>query len=588
MAKPDIDVTIPVDSEIVGEGAQRIRETRQAILDVFPINPDDLDWEWTENHWPAGSLTGGMDPDVDNENPPTSDQFQDRAFLIADKTLRWDYMIPPEHNALSPGPLDTGPATVTVPVGSTWTVVGDEDLNVQYLRDLEDVDVEQSISGDALIYDHSTNSWYASPAPQGPPGVEGPEGPKGLQGDQGDRGPRGDQGIPGLQGHQGPTGDDGARGPVGPQGTQGEDGAPGAGLQFKGNVPDVTNLPGYPDSYSGEEGDAYYVENTKQIWAWGGATGEWESLGEIEGPQGPQGIQGPEGQQGVPGQKGDQGIDGLQGIQGPEGDQGIPGIQGEPGSQGQQGVPGQDGERGEIGPEGPAGTDYQYSISATSDATSPKIVLTSDQGGDTSDIQLFAGQGITISGVDNPSSVLISSVVPFTVRGMISMWGWNSDEEDLTKLNEANWFLCDGGSNAQAYGRSDYDDCPDMTEYFVRGGTWGSNIGSTAGSNYTNNHTLQQHEMPSHTHTASSNSTGGHTHTTYTNPAGTVADIAASTGPLIVARGTSFPDRNTSADGNHSHTISVGNSGSSGSHRHGMEPLNFKVAYIIYLGIDGG
>jgi len=49
MAKPDIDVTIPVDSEIVGEGAQRIRETRQAILDVFPINPDDLDWEWTEN-----------------------------------------------------------------------------------------------------------------------------------------------------------------------------------------------------------------------------------------------------------------------------------------------------------------------------------------------------------------------------------------------------------------------------------------------------------------------------------------------------------------------------------------------------------
>ena len=89
MAKPKINVNVPADDEIIGEGAQRIRETRQALYDMLPINPDDLQWEWAQNHWPAGSLTGGIDPSITNTTPPTSDEFQDRAFLIGQKTLKW-------------------------------------------------------------------------------------------------------------------------------------------------------------------------------------------------------------------------------------------------------------------------------------------------------------------------------------------------------------------------------------------------------------------------------------------------------------------------------------------------------------------
>ena len=346
--KPTIDIHKPADEDIIGEGAERIRETRQGLYDLLPINPDDLDWEWTANHWPAGSLTGGMDPSVDNDNPPTSDEFQDRAFLVGDKTLRWDYDIPEDHNAIAPGPLDFGTATVTVPDGSTLTVVGDEDLNVQYLRDLEDVNVEDSASGEALIYDHSTNSWYAAEAPRGPQGPQGPEGPQGIQGDQGIQGIKGDTGEPGSQGHEGPEGPQGPLGPEGPQGIQGPQGSPGTGIQYQGIVPTYTDLPGWPDSYGGNTGDAYVTDDTDDFWIWG-EDGTWGNAGPIEGPQGPQGVQGSKGDQGDRGPQGNPGNDGNDGPQGPQGDQGEPGIQGETGSQGPQGEQGEKGEKGDPG-----------------------------------------------------------------------------------------------------------------------------------------------------------------------------------------------------------------------------------------------
>ena len=277
--KPTIDIHKPADDEIIGEGAERIRETRQGLYDLFPIGPGDLDYEETSNWWPAGSLTGGMNPAVDNDNPPNNDQFQDRAFLIGQKTLRWDYNIPADHNAITPGPIDTGGVSVDVPVGSTWTVVGAEDLDVHYLRDLEDVNVNNSNDGDALIYDHSTNSWYASPAPKGPQGPEGPDGPPG--------------GI----------------GPEGPVGPEGPEGGVGPGIEFKGEVPNKESLPGWPNSYSGEDGDAFLVGDTQHLWIWGG--GVWSDMGNVVGPQGPagpqgdQGIPGPGGSKGDPGDKGD-------------------------------------------------------------------------------------------------------------------------------------------------------------------------------------------------------------------------------------------------------------------------------------------
>lgn len=224
MTKPVIPVDVPQDQDIVGEGAERIRETRQAIYDLLPINPDDLDWESTENSWPAGSLTGGVDPAVDNENPPTSDGFQDRAFLIGDKVLHWDYNIPDGHNAITPGPIDASDVTINVPDGSTWTIVGEEDIGVQYLRDLADVEAGASVTDqDALLWHNDDQMWKPGPAPKGPPGPPGP------------------------------------------------------GFNFEGTVPTKEDIPGWPDSYVGKVGDVYVTEDDDHIWAWSGD--EWYDVG---------------------------------------------------------------------------------------------------------------------------------------------------------------------------------------------------------------------------------------------------------------------------------------------------------------------
>ena len=43
MTKPTINVNSPTDNDPIGEGAERIRETRQALYDIFPIKKEDLD-----------------------------------------------------------------------------------------------------------------------------------------------------------------------------------------------------------------------------------------------------------------------------------------------------------------------------------------------------------------------------------------------------------------------------------------------------------------------------------------------------------------------------------------------------------------
>lgn len=60
-------------------------------------------------------------------------------------------------------------------------------------------------------------------------------------------------------------------------------------------------------------------------------------LGQVVGPQGPQGKDGPQGPQGIPG------ATGKQGIQGEPGPQGDPGPKGDPGATGKQGPAGADG-----------------------------------------------------------------------------------------------------------------------------------------------------------------------------------------------------------------------------------------------------
>ncbi len=72
-------------------------------------------------------------------------------------------------------------------------------------------------------------------------------------------------------------------------------------------------------------------------------------LGQVVGPQGPQGAVGPQGPQGEEGPRG------PQGTQGPQGEPGVAGPQGPKGDQGPVGPAGSDGAQGPAGARGPAG-----------------------------------------------------------------------------------------------------------------------------------------------------------------------------------------------------------------------------------------
>lgn len=158
------------------------------------------------------------------------------------------------------------------------------------------------------------------PGPQGSPGIQGLQGLQGIQGPQGDTGQQGPQGI---QGVQGPQGDQGIQGP---QGIQGNTGDAGTSVTIKGSVASSSLLPANGNTV----GDAYIVDADGDLYTWTGS--EWVSVGQIVGPQGPQGIQGAQGEQGIQGEQGVQGIQGIQGepgIEGPQGIQGPQGVQGE-------------------------------------------------------------------------------------------------------------------------------------------------------------------------------------------------------------------------------------------------------------------
>ena len=126
----------------------------------------------------------------------------------------------------------------------------------------------------------------------------------------------------------------------GPQGIAGQQGDPGAGLHIIGTLPTVEDLPAGPP----EVGGGYVIDGDLYVW-----TTEWESVGPIRGPQGPQGMQGDTGPQGPQGMQGDTGPQGPQGMQGDTGPQGPQGIQGDAGPQGPQGI------QGDTGPQGPQG-----------------------------------------------------------------------------------------------------------------------------------------------------------------------------------------------------------------------------------------
>lgn len=77
----------------------------------------------------------------------------------------------------------------------------------------------------------------------------------------------------------------GAQGAKGEQGPKGED---GTGVNIKGSVETSASLPS-----SGEEGDAYVVQDTGNLWVWDSGQSKFVDTGaQIKGPQGEKGEKG--------------------------------------------------------------------------------------------------------------------------------------------------------------------------------------------------------------------------------------------------------------------------------------------------------
>lgn len=173
---------------------------------------------------------------------------------------------------------------------------------------------------------------------------------------------------------------------------------------------------------------------------------------------------------------------------------------------------------------------------------------------------------------------------------------WGETEADT------NWLLCDGRSDGQG------GTVPDLVGRMIRGST-PANAGQTGGADSV---TLTTAQMPSHTHSITLASAGAHTHTRGTmNITGyfradrigadsldTIggAFSATSTEQTIVISGQGVTDGkdayynfdasrswdgNTSSDGSHTHSVSVGSTGS-GSAVTVTNPY-YTLAYFVKL-----
>jgi hypothetical protein len=188
-------------------------------------------------------------------------------------------------------------------------------------------------------------------------GATGASGPTGPSGPAGPAGPAGATGPTGV-GATGATGPSGARGPTGPTGPQ------GAGLKILGTVATTDDLPASGNA----GGDAYKVLVDDHIYVWDGVGGEWDDIGELEGPvgaTGPTGATGPNGAVGPTGPTGPTGPVGATGTTGGTGGTGAKGTTGATGPAGPTGptgvgASGATGGTGGTGGTGPAGATGPY------------------------------------------------------------------------------------------------------------------------------------------------------------------------------------------------------------------------------------
>lgn len=127
------------------------------------------------------------------------------------------------------------------------------------------------------------------------------------------------------------------KGDTGQQGPQGPEGEQGTSIRLLGSVADNAGLP----STGNTVGDGYINQGDGNLWMWDGS--RWVDVGQIVGPQGPQGVQGsigPQGPQGVPGPQGVQGNAGPTGPAGAVGPTGTTGLVGPTGPTGPRGADG--------------------------------------------------------------------------------------------------------------------------------------------------------------------------------------------------------------------------------------------------------
>lgn len=135
-------------------------------------------------------------------------------------------------------------------------------------------------------------------------------------------------------------------GPTGPTG-------PAGGLDYKGSVPTVGDLPPTGNLV----GDAYSVQSNNHLYVWNGTA--WIDAGPVSaGPTGPTGNAGPTGPTGT------MGPTGPTGVSGPTGPTGVSG------SNGPTGPTGSAGTAGPTGPTGPTGSTNATYVSDTA-PTSP-------------------------------------------------------------------------------------------------------------------------------------------------------------------------------------------------------------------------
>lgn len=81
------------------------------------------------------------------------------------------------------------------------------------------------------------------------------------------------------------------KGATGPQGAPGEKGEDGTGVNIKGSVATSSNLPP-----TGEDGDAYIVQDTGNLWVWDSGTSAFVDTGaQVKGPKGDKGDPGEQG-----------------------------------------------------------------------------------------------------------------------------------------------------------------------------------------------------------------------------------------------------------------------------------------------------